>query len=124
MGFGTYIQAPLYYSRATFKTLSDVRKLIGEKENIINECEKRLTQLAYMTEPNKFCGDSSPECYINETLSDIFESYQDAIHSLALLYHFENNWEDCHNKDGSPIVPPDRENGDYPQSYIYGDFIE
>lgn len=125
MSWSTELFCNISYNRETFNSKYEVEDKLNTVNRYINDCKKVLRDLAIMTEPNKFFNDnpdSDPynQITINfENTIELLEEYYIEKYKLLLLL---DNWENCHNKEGLAIYPPD--NIDWNTAYLHGDFVK
>lgn len=121
MGFGTYLYTDIYFSRETYNSKYEVEQALEETRERLRYAKERLTKLAFMTEPNKFCvNEESPDTYLDNELRYAFEEFEEAViddYKLTLLL---DNWDETHNSEGKAIRPSDEDR----KPFICGDFIE
>lgn len=122
MDFGTYLQTEIYFPRKTYTDKWQVEQDLDETRALMHSARCRLRQLAFITEPNKFCGDNEGgdpmdwvELRFNEAIDSFKEAYSEALILRLLLDQWNNIKRD---KDGRFILPPTTDT-----SYLYGDFI-
>lgn len=121
MGFGTYLYTEIYFNRQTYNSKYEVERAIKEAETQLENAKTKLTRLAFMTEPNKFCvNDETPDSYLNEELKYAFEDFEEAVIELYKLNMLLDDWDAIHDKDGNAIRPSDEER----KPFICGDFIK
>lgn len=125
MSWSTELFCNISYNRETFNSKYEVEDKLNTVNKYINDCKKVLRDLAIMTEPNKFFNDnpdSDPYNQITINFEDtieLLEEYYIEKYKLLLLL---DNWENCHNKEGLAIYPPD--NIDWNTAYLHGDFVK
>ena len=125
MSWSTELFCNISYNRETFNSKYEVEDKLNTVNKYINDCKKTLRDLAIMTEPNKFFNDnpdSDPYNQITINFEDtieLLEEYYIEKYKLLLLL---DNWENCHNKEGLAIYPPD--NIDWNTAYLHGDFVK
>lgn len=124
MGWGTYLVTPMYFSKETYRTKYEVEIALKNARDKINDYKNRLKNLAFMTEPKKFCPEDtySPLNWIEDELSEIFEELEWAYtdeYKLSVLYEA---WDRCHDDKGNAIVP-DKPLKVWDMDFCGGDFI-
>lgn len=125
MAWSTELFCNISYNRETFNSKYEVEDKLDTVNKCIDGCKKTLRDLAIMTEPNKFFNDdpdSNPYYQITKEVEDhieLLEEYYIEKYKLSLLLE---NWENCHNKEGLAIYPPD--NIDWRTAYLHGDFVK
>lgn len=122
MGYGTYLQTEICFSRKTYTDRGQVEDDLDEAMALMHSARNRLRQLAFITEPNKFCGDDEDgdpmdwvECRFNEAIDSFKEAYREVIDLKCLLSQWDTIERD---KDGRFIEPPT-----FDKTYLYGDMI-
>ena len=124
MGWVTDLFCNIVFNRKTYNSKYEVESDFEELDKLINATVRRLTDLAIMTEPNKFFTDpdldilSSISTEVRDQLEELEEYYIER-YKLSLLLEY---WDDCHNEDGLAINPPD--NIDWKTAYLDGDFVK
>ena len=125
MSWSTELFCNISYNRETFNSKYEVEDKLNTVNKYINDCKKVLRDLAIMTEPNKFFNDNPDSDLYNqitinfEDTIELLEEYYIEKYKLLLLL---DNWENCHNKEGLAIYPPD--NIDWNTAYLHGDFVK
>ena len=125
MSWSTELFCNISYNRETFNSKYEVEDKLNTVNKYINDCKKVLRDLAIMTEPNKFFNDNPDSDLYNqitinfEDTIELLEEYYIEKYKLLLLL---DNWENCHNKEGLAIYPPD--NIDWNTTYLHGDFVK
>ena len=103
----------------------EVEDEISDLDKCIESCKKVLRDMALMTEPTKFMdkdSDTNPYYFVTEQVEDnleLLEEYTIERYKLSVLL---DNWDNCHNKEGLAIYPPD--NVDRNTAYLHGDFVK
>ncbi len=87
--------------------------------------QKKLSQLAFMTEPKKCC----PEKWIDNTLNwiqnelgECFEQLEYYYWQLNKLEILKNSWDKCHDKETGLAIDPPAE-CTWNKAYLDGDFV-
>lgn len=125
MSWSTELFCNLSFNRETYNSKYEVKSKIDELNRYIDTCEKSLRDLALMTEPSKYIDnkeESNPYFFVTSTFEDnmeLLEEYYIERYKLSVLLE---NWENCHNKDGLAIDPPDGVT--WNSAYLYGDFVK
>lgn len=128
MGSGCTLRTNIYFSHKNFKTKDEVIDEIELNESIIRNCEKDLMMLVTMTEPAKFWRESeaevgeTPWIWMQNEAQRNIESIKECQSELDKLKTLLYCWDECHNKDGNAIEPPQGSN--YSDSYFWGDWIK
>lgn len=121
MGYGTYLYTDLYFSRQTYNTRHQVEEALEEAKDRLNGARLKLTKLAFMTEPEKFCvNEESPDSYLDTELNYAFEDFEEAVIDRYKLTKLLDDWDDTHDSKGKAIRPSDEDR----KPFIDGDFIE
>lgn len=124
MSWSTELFCNVSYNRETFNSKYEVLNKLDEINKCIDTCKKTLRDLALITEPNKFfSNDSDSDLYYQITKEvedniELLDEYFTEKYKLSLLLE---NWDNCHNKDGLAIDPP--EDIDWNTAYLNGDFV-
>lgn len=104
MGWSTDALVKISFNRETFDAKYKVENYIEEREHTIQMCINTLTQLAWMTEPKKFCEeDESPEFYIKNNLSWALEELQQAVEEKYKAERVLEAWDYMHHKSGCAL---------------------
>lgn len=77
-----------------------------------------------MTEPRKYCDEETQNPYymvVNE-FQDAMNNLEEAMYDKFKLELLLDNWDDCHNKEGLAIDPP--EDIHYDTAFLSGDFVK
>jgi hypothetical protein len=123
MSWQTDLFCNITFYRETFNSKYEVEDKIDEYNTYLEMAKNRIRNLAYITEPNKFCpSESDPLIWISNELRDCFESideYNVELYKLRLLL---DNWDKCHTDEGLAINPPADINWD--SAFLDGDFIK
>ena len=121
MGFGTYLYTDIYFSRETYNSKHQVEDALEEVRDRIKWAKEKLTKLAFMTEPNKFCvNEESPDTYLDNELRYAFEEFEEAVIADYKLNLLLDSWDETHNSEGKAIKPSDEDR----KPFVCGDFIE
>lgn len=121
MGWETRLFTSITYNRKTYNHKYEVESDIEQLDDLINLCKNRLRNLVMITEPQKFCGEEDPLYYLENNYSEIVEELEEYIIDRHRLHILLGSWDDCHNKEGLAINPPD--NIGFDTSYLDGDFV-
>ena len=128
MGWGTNLYLCHYFSRKTYDHKWQVEDDLKEAKSILEDVEKRLMQLAFITDPSKFMSKEDIEEgidaaeWLNFRLRDLFEQYKDAHYDVIWLEELLQNWDECHDKNELAIPNPDKDA--LKKAYLDGDFIK
>ncbi len=124
MGWSTELFCNISYNRKTFNSRLEVEDEISDLDKRIESSKKVLRDMALMTEPSKFMdkdSDTTPYYFVTEQVEDsleLLEEYMIERYKLSVLL---DNWNNCHNKEGLAIYPPDNVDGN--TAYLRGDFV-
>ena len=122
MGWSTELFCNISYNRKTFNSKIEVEDEISDLDNRIESCKKVLRDMALMTESSKFVdNDTNPDYFVTEQVEnnlELLEEYMIERYKLSILLV---SWDDCHNKEGLAIYPPDNVN--WNTAYLHGDFV-
>lgn len=122
MAWYTDLFCNITFNRETFNNIYEVNNRIDELEACLQTAKNDIRNLVMITEPNKFCGDDEPLCWLNKEFRnnmELIEEYSVELYKLKLL---RNNWDACHNESGLAIDLPD--NISYYDAFLEGDFIK
>lgn len=125
MGWSTELFCNITFNRETFNSKYEVEDKIKELDECIKVSANTIRDLVIMTEPDKmFKATEETDTYsalINEyeTQMGLLEDYIIEKHMLSILL---DKWDECHNKDGLAIDPPD--NIHWNTAYLSGDFVK
>lgn len=121
MGFGTHLYTHIYFSRETYNSKWAVEQTINDVRERLRCAKEKLTKLAFMTEPNKFCvNEESPDTYLNNELRYAFKEFEEAVIDDYRLNLLLDNWDETHDSEGKAIRPSDENR----KPFVCGDFIE
>lgn len=121
MGWETRLRTNIIYNRQTFRHEYEVRESLDETNDLIRYHEDKLKFLSAMTEPQKYCGEESPEFYVTNTLKECLDELENLYVDRFKLELLLDRWSSCHDEEGYPIHCPDKDCA--AKSYIDGDFI-
>lgn len=125
MGWSTELFCNVSYNRETFNSREEVEDKISDLDKYIESCKKTIRDMALMTEPTKFMdkdSDTNPYYFVTGQVEDnleLLEEYTIERYKLSVLL---DNWNNCHNKEGLAIYPPDNMDGN--TAYLCGDFVK
>lgn len=121
MGSSTEALVHISFNRETFDTIYKVEDYIEERNDEIETAKKTLSQLAWTTEPRKFCEEEeSPEMYIKHNLEWALEQLEEAAverYKAQLVY---DAWRHMHHENGGALY---FEGGFDAGQRLWGDFI-
>ena len=125
MGWGTYLITPIYFSKETYRCKYDVERELTDTRERISRYRERLKNLAFMTEPQKFCPSDcgSVMVWIEDELDEIFSELDIEYTKEYKLSLLLDAWDDCHDEKGNAIVPNEPLKI-YDMNYCGGDFIK
>lgn len=123
MGWSTNLFCNIIFNKETFNSKYQVEQKLKEAKESIQYYKDRLLSLVMITEPEKFFDleDNNLIDQMRYELSDILgelEHYYITEYKLELLL---DNWDNCHDKEGYAINPPNDIAWD--TAYLDGDFI-
>lgn len=121
MSWETRLFTWISYNRKTYNHKYEVVSDIEQLDNLITFCKNKLRNLVMMTEPQKFCGEDDPLYYLENNYSEVMEELEECIIERDRLHILLGSWDECHNKEGLAINPPDNIN--YDTAFLDGDFI-
>ena len=120
MGWSTDALVKISFSRETFDTKGKVEDYIENQEHTIEMCTNTLKQLAWMTEPKKFCEEEeSPEFYIKNNLEWALEELEKAIENRYKAMRVLEAWDYMHHESGCALYEKSMKD----KQRIWGDFI-
>ena len=100
MGWSTTALVNVEFNRCTFNSKSDVQQFIDDHREQLERAKKTLTQLAFMTEPAKFCQDEDPSAWIQNQLEDALETIEYSGYWIGVARDVLNGWEYSHHENG------------------------
>lgn len=122
MAHSTDLYCCIEFNRKTYNYKSEVESDLEDINESISRCEKRLRDLALMTEPSKFAGkEEDPYYFVTNTLEDNLELLQEYIIERYKLEMLLEKWDTCHNEKGLAIDPPDDMH--YDSAFLRGDYV-
>lgn len=122
MGWCTELFCNIYFNKETFNHINQVNTRIDEVNKDIQDAENRLRQLVFMTEPNKFFEGEDIAYQIEEMFNECIEVIKDNRYELTKLEFLKENWNNCHDRNGLAINPP--ENIMWDTAYLDGDYVK
>lgn len=125
MGWSTELFCNISYNRKTYNSKYEVEDDIEDLNEQIKCCEETLRDMAMITDPSKFVSkddDKSPYFFLCDNVKQNIDLLKDLIEERFKLYILRDNWENCHNKEGLAIYPPDEIH--YDTAYLCGDFVK
>lgn len=118
MSYSTYLQTTIEFQRKTYSNLSRVLDDIDDARHAINSAKETLRNLAFITEPQKFCGkDDDPMIWLKKETNDALDYLAESLINLYELQILRDSWDDI-QRDGDKFVP-----APHNKSYLEGDFI-
>ena len=121
MGWSTEALVHIKFNRETFDTLDKVKDYIENQNNNLTLARDTLSQLAWMTEPKKFCGeDEMPEFYIKNNLQWALEQLEEAAIEKYKAELVKDAWEYMHHENGGCL---DTEEIFDELQRLWGDFL-
>lgn len=124
MGWSSELFCNIHFNKQTYNNKYEVESQLEDLNNWINTCKEKLRDLAIMTEPRKYCDEETQNPYyfvINE-FKDCIDNLEEALIEKYKLELLLENWENCHNKEGLAIDPP--EGIHYDSAFFWGDFVK
>lgn len=109
MGWESNLYCNISFNRKTYNSRYDVERDLEDVKSRIDIAKKELQSLAYMTEPNKFCGEDTPEEYVENKLINALSTLQEESIEEYRLELLLDNWNICHNDKGEAISLIDKE---------------
>lgn len=103
MGWETDLVCSISFNRKTYNSKYEVEEDLKEAEACVELAKKDLHSLAYMTEPNKFCGESTPEEYVEEKITSAIYTLIESTREVYKLELLLDNWKACHNEKNEAI---------------------
>ena len=123
MSWSTDLFCPITFSRKTYRHISEVESDHEEICNLIKVVERRLHDLAVMTEPQKMFPHA--EDVLAEVSAEVdrqLDELRDYIEERWKLELLIEYWQKCHAADGRPIALPDAIGWD--DAFISGDYLD
>lgn len=122
MGWSTELFCNISFLRETFNSKEAVQERIEETERYLQIAKDQMRNFVMMTEPRKFCPENyDPLIWINNEYEDLMDSIEEYSIELYKLRMLLSNWDNCHDKDGLAICPPDGITWETP--FLDGDFV-
>lgn len=125
MGWSTNLYTQISFSRKTYTDIYQVDEDIRDCKDMIQMYQKKLSQLAFMTEPKKCCPEEwndYPLDWIQNELRECFEELDDYYWQLSKLEILKDSWDKCHNKETGLAIDPPKECA-WNKAYLDGDFV-
>lgn len=123
MSWNTELFCNITFSRETFNYKSEVEDRIEETEKLLQTMKDQIRNFVMMTEPRKFCPENyDPLIWINNEYEDLMASIEEYSIELYKLRILLDNWDNCHEKDGLAICPPD--DITWKTAFLDGDFVK
>ena len=123
MGWCTDALIHVEFNRTTFNTKYDVESYIDDKKEELEIAQKTLQQLAFMTEPKKFCDeDADPTWWIQHELDEALETIETNSYLIGIAQSVLEGWDKSHHENGMAYdLPQDQ----FDQSQrVNGDFVK
>ena len=122
MGWSTDALIEVSFNRQTFNSKWDVENYIEDKEREIETAKKTIRQLAFMTEPKKFCEeDADPAWWIQNQIDDAIETIEDNSYLIGIARRVLDGWNYSHHENGMAY----EFNGQFlEQQRVWGDFVK
>lgn len=122
MSQGTNLYTRIRYAGKTYNNKYEVEQDLESVRQRRDRALSDLLALAFMTEPQKFCGDESPEWYLKHRVAELTEEIEDCATEDYRLTKLLDEWEHCHiPESGLGIAPPTAMVHD--STFIDGDFV-
>lgn len=123
MGWSTDLFCTLSFNRKTYNHRYEVESDLDEARAIKRTSKERLRELAFMTEPQKFCHPEETAAeYLSNELYSCFEGLEDALREEFMLECLLDNWDSCHNDKGQAVYGPKEVKWD--SAFLRGDFVK
>ena len=127
MGWSTSLFCNIEFNRKSYNSLYEVELDISEIENTIQLYKDKIKAYATMTEPDKVIKFDEEKydnllLQVNDEISTMLEELEEYFYELMKLEYLQKNWDNCHDKNGVAIAPPDDIHWD--TAYLEGDFIK
>ena len=123
MSYETKLYTWTIFLRETFNHKSEVEEKLREAKNAKELAKNTLKSLVFMTEPHKFFTvlEKGENVYLR--VQELFDACMyDLEYAQWDIDNYElllDRWDECHDKEGNAIFPPERI-----QSYLCGDYIK
>lgn len=122
MSWSTELFCNISFNRKTYNSKGEVESDLEETNSLIDSCKKTLRDYALMTEPHKFVEkDDNPYFTITSSVEETLKLLEEYIGERDRLLLLLENWDNCHNKEGLAIYPPD--DIQWNTAYLHGDYI-
>lgn len=119
MSWSTYLLTQIEFPRKSYTSLTQVFDDMDEAQKQIKFAKDTLQNLAFITEPQKFCGEEDdPMMWLKRELENAMEMYEESLIELENLRTLAVAWKNI-KREGDQFAPPPFEE----ESYLYGDFI-
>ena len=123
MGWASVLFCNINFNKETYNSKYEVENRIEELKDSIKNAKEIIKNLVVMTEPKKFCPeDNDPLFWMQHTADEWIEILEEDTIELYKLNLLLDNWENCHNREGLAIYPPDFIHFD--TAFLSGDFIK
>lgn len=131
MGWSTELFTRIHFNKKTYNYKDEVESNLEKTRDCIKLCWKNIKNLTSVAKVKKLLAAGNPNYTVEELksqFSEIDTELEDTKEELEEYYYDEfalslllEHWDECHDKDGYPIEPPDSIQWD--TSYIWGDFL-
>ena len=124
MSWSTDLFCPIEFNRKSYRHISEVENDLDDVRRLIKATERRIHDLAIMTEPQKMFPAEEEDVLaavsleVDRQLEELHEYIVDAWKLETLIEY----WPKCHTVDGRPIAPPEAVGWD--DAYISGDYLD
>lgn len=125
MSWSTELYTSISFNRKTYDALYVIEDDIEEYENLIRLAEKELTELAFITEPQKFCDEEqSPENYVRQKLENALEILEENLPLLSDLQRLRDAWDKATYMESGKVCFKKRpDDFHWDDAFIEGDYI-
>lgn len=101
MAWSTDALISVKFNRCTFNSKYDVQDFIDEKKEELEVAKKTLSQLAFMTDPKKFCDDDTdPLWWIQHQVDDAIETIEVNGYLIGIAEKVLGGWDESHHQNG------------------------
>lgn len=118
MSYSTYLQTSIEFRRKTYTDLYNVLDDIEKAEKAVDSAKNTLRILAFITEPQKFCGkDDDPMAWVRVETNNALDYLTESLFELHQLQILRDSWDDIQREGGKFVPHP------HNKAYLEGDFI-
>lgn len=126
MSWSTNLYTWIIFPRQTYNTRDEVKSALDGTNRSIKMIEEKLKAYAITTDLKMLMSedgkDSAPVDYVLDEVSANLSELYDLVREKDNLELLLDAWDDCHDKDGYAIAPPN--NIGWNSSFLSGDFIK